>query len=402
MIGFVLLALVGCVLGVITGLTPGLHVNTITLLGLSLFPIIGITPMEFSVAMIAMAITHTFLDFIPAIFIGVPEEETALSILPTHQLLLQGKSLEAVKLTAYGSLFGLFFALLFLIPALLFVPIIYNLIRSFVVYLLMIAVLFLILREREPRRRVWATIIFFISGFLGFLSLNLKVISSTQVLFPIFSGLFGLSTILYSLKTVTKHIPQEEFAVVKFDKGLISGGFLGSLGGVLVGILPAMSPSQIGILMFEILGNNLRSFLVSVSAINTSDAIFSLVSLYTIHNARSGVATMIGKIIEIDLNTLILFIGVISFTAVFALVLHLEIGKLAMRFVGKVNYRLMSIFVFFIVVFLVYWITGVFGVLLALLSMCIGLLPILSGVSRTHSMGVLILPTIMYFLGMGL
>lgn len=36
-----------------------------------------------------------------------------------------------------------------------------------------------------------------------------------------------------------------------------------------------MSPSQIGILMYSIFGQNLRGFLVSVSAINTSDATFT-------------------------------------------------------------------------------------------------------------------------------
>jgi len=99
MLEYVLLALTGCLLGVVTGLTPGLHVNTVCLLGLGFYASAGLDPIEFSVAMIAMAITHTFLDFIPAIFLGVPEESTALSVLPAHRLVLAGKGLEAVKYT---------------------------------------------------------------------------------------------------------------------------------------------------------------------------------------------------------------------------------------------------------------------------------------------------------------
>jgi TctA family transporter len=47
---------------------------------------------------------------------------------------------------------------------------------------------------------------------------------------------------------------------------------------------------------------------------------------------------------------------------------------------------------------LVFLFTGFFGLGLAFLCTIIGLLPIMSGVSRTHLMGVLLIPTISYFL----
>ena len=87
MIYVLTLTLVGCLLGTITGLTPGLHVNTVCLIGLSLYPLLGLSVVDFGVIMISMAVTQTFIDFIPAIFIGVPEEGTALSVLPAHRLL---------------------------------------------------------------------------------------------------------------------------------------------------------------------------------------------------------------------------------------------------------------------------------------------------------------------------
>lgn len=399
MIDYIILSLAGVFLGIITGLTPGLHVNTVTLIGLSLYPLLGLNALQFSIAMVAMAITHTFLDFIPSIIIGVPEESTALSVLPAHKLLMQGKALEAVKLTAYGCVFGILFSILLFIPALMFVPILYYSIRSFVVYLIMLAVVFLILREKQQDKIFWASLSFILSGCLGLIALDLKIISSTQVLFPLFAGLFGLSNILDSIRSKSTPIPQEEFAQVKVNPRLVFSGFLGALGGILVGVLPSMSPSQMGIIIYDIVGTDIRSFLISVSAINTSDAIYSLVSLYTISNARSGVAVMIGKILDIDWNTLLLFIGVISFVSAFAAYLHLKIGRLAVGLVGRFNYRAVCVASFFMVVGLIFLFTGVFGVLVALLSLSIGLIPIRSGVSRTHLMGVLILPTIIYFLG---
>ena len=77
----------------------------------------------------------------------------------------------------------------------------------------------------------------------------------------------------------------------------------------------------------------------------------------------------------------------------------IKIGRSAMRFVGKINYRDLSVGSLFLVLILVYLVTDWFGVLLTLLSACVGLLPILAGVSRTHGMGVLLVPTILYFLG---
>jgi len=402
MLEFLALAILGCLLGIITGLTPGLHVNTVAILGLSIFPSLSISPLEFAVVMVGMSVTHTFLDFIPAIFLGVPEEETALSVLPTHQLLLQGRVIEAVRLTALGSLFGLGFALLLLLPVLILIPMIYSELRGFIVYVLIIAVIFLIIRERTKRGILWAISIFLISGYLGVLILNLGILSTTQVLFPVFVGLFGLSNIFFSLRSGISKVPQDEFIPVRIETKFVSSGFLGALGGLFVGILPAMSPSQIGILMYEIIGSDIRNFLISVSAINTSDAIFSFVSLYTIRNPRSGVATMVGKVLDLDLNTFLLLIGVIAFIAPFATILHIKIGGSAMRFVGRINYKDLSVGSLFLVLILVYLVTGWFGVLLTLLSTCIGLLPVLAGVSRTHGMGVLLVPTILYFLGFNL
>ncbi|MFH0861175.1 MAG: tripartite tricarboxylate transporter permease [Candidatus Altiarchaeota archaeon] len=398
MLDYLLLALTGCLLGVITGLTPGLHVNTVCLLGLSVYPRLGLDPLQFSVAMVAMAVTHTFLDFIPAIFIGVPEEQTALSVLPAHKLVLDGKALDAVRITAYGSLLGLFVSLLLVVPAMYVIPKVYAAIRGFVVYVIIAAVALLILREK---RKIWALTVFLLSGWFGLEVLNLKVISSTQVLFPVFAGLFGISTILDSLKSRSLRVPQKRYSTVQMDREIIWPSILGTLGGIAVGVLPAMSPSQVGILMFKMFGNSVTRFLAAVSAINTSDAIFSLVSLYTIGNPRSGVATMIGKIIEVNSQTLWLFLGTVAFTAAFATVLHLRIGALALRVFNRIDFRMLNLTTLIIVFALLHALTGLTGILIALLATAIGLIPIHTGVSRTHLMGVLIVPTVFYFLGIG-
>ncbi|MFH1721614.1 MAG: tripartite tricarboxylate transporter permease [Candidatus Altiarchaeota archaeon] len=398
MIEYLILILIGCVLGTITGLTPGLHVNTLCLLGMSIYPRLGLSPLEFSIAMVSMSLTHTFLDYIPAIFLGVPEEATCLSVLPTHRLLLQGKAMEAVRLTAYGSLLGLVFALLLLPASIRFIPVIYPHLKKYLIYLVLVAVAALIFKEKNTTNRFWATVIFFLSGELGLISLNQNMISQSQILFPVFTGLFGLSTLITSIRTNSDIPPQQPYSKVEITPSLIFAGFLGSIGGLIIGVLPAMSPSQAGVLLFSILKNNPVNFLVCLSAINTSDAIYSLASSYTINNPRSGVATMISGIIDIDLTTLILFISAMSIAALPAYLIHLKIGRWFSKALRNINYRALSLATLAFVSFLIYYLTGWFGCAIAAVSTNIGLLPILKGVGRNHLMGVLIIPTTLYLL----
>ena len=129
-----LLVIFFCVLGVFTGiatgLLPGLHVNNIALILLSLSGAIiagfgflfeyGITR-EFILVLICVfiistSISHTFHDVIPSTFLGAPDGDMALSVLPAHSLLLEGKGYEAVALSAMGSYGAILFCFLLILP----------------------------------------------------------------------------------------------------------------------------------------------------------------------------------------------------------------------------------------------------------------------------------------------
>ena len=118
-------ALLGIIAGIFTGLIPGVHINLVSLLvvSLSVYLLDIFSLPSLGVFIISMAITHTFLDVLPAIFLGAPDADTALGVLPGHKLLLQGMGYEAIKLTVIGSLFSLILAL-FLFP--LFIPLRIN------------------------------------------------------------------------------------------------------------------------------------------------------------------------------------------------------------------------------------------------------------------------------------
>ena len=80
--------LIACLLGVLcgtlTGLIPGIHVNTAGafIFASSPFLLNSLSPEFLCVLLFSMSIAHALLEFIPSTFLGVPEEGTVLSIYP--------------------------------------------------------------------------------------------------------------------------------------------------------------------------------------------------------------------------------------------------------------------------------------------------------------------------------
>lgn len=123
---------IGVALGILTGLIPGLHVNTISFLIVASQAALIVMISDILVSyqpgtmdllailssmVMALLVTHTFLNFIPATYFGAPEGETALSVLPAHELMLDGKGFEAIKASALGSFGAAILSLLFILPA---------------------------------------------------------------------------------------------------------------------------------------------------------------------------------------------------------------------------------------------------------------------------------------------
>ena len=137
LIELILFLLIGIAFGTITGLIPGIHINLIgaTLVSLSFSLFYKISPIYLVVFITSMSITHTFLDFIPSIFLGCPDTDTELSILPGHQLLKQGQGYQAILLTSYGSLAAILILTLITLPILYIInilPITYATFQKFI------------------------------------------------------------------------------------------------------------------------------------------------------------------------------------------------------------------------------------------------------------------------------
>ncbi|MEK6907638.1 MAG: tripartite tricarboxylate transporter permease [Nanoarchaeota archaeon] len=389
--------LIGCFLGIITGLTPGIHINLVSVIILSLAPFLSqyISILTLAIVIIAMSVTHTFLDALPSIFLGAPDSGMELSVLPGHKLLLEGRGYEAVVLTAIGSLFAVILMVAFAPIGLPFIKIIYPIIQKYIPYILIFFSILLIYRERKSRSL--ALIIFLLAGILGIITLNLQL---SQPLFPLLSGLFGTSILLTSIFQKTK-IPEQKITEVKLKKKEISSSMgAGFAASFLVGLLPGLGSSQAAIVATS--GQKKikpEKFLVIVGGINTFVMIVSFLALYSIDKARSGSVVVISKLLEnFTINHLILFLAVSLIAAGIATWLTLKFAKIFSNIMGKINYNKLCIFIVVLITVLVTILTDWLGLLVLIVSTSIGLIPNLAGIGKNHLMGCLILPVILFFL----
>src|SRR6056297_1036426 len=199
--------ILGVLFGTLTGLIPGIHINLVGgfLISLSTGLLLDVNPIYLVVFISAMAITHTFVDFIPSILLGCPDTSTELSVLPGHELLKKGEGFQAIILSVYGSLAAVIILLIISYPSLKIIPEIYSQIKSVMPYLLIGVSLLMILLERK---KLTALKVFLISGLLGWSVLNLGE-GLKQPLLPLLTGLFGSSMLITSIKNKSK-IPKQK------------------------------------------------------------------------------------------------------------------------------------------------------------------------------------------------
>jgi TctA family transporter len=559
----ILFTLIGTGFGIITGLIPGIHVNNVALMVLALqatilafaLAFVGAwEPSTFELAIIISAliigclVTHTFLDIIPSVYLGAPDSDTALSVLPGHRLMLAGRGYEAIKCSALGSFGSVLVALVALFPArfLMGSPVYaYEKMWPFIPFILMTIVTLLILNERgelpdpqmgrpiklkklkievrkvlkeeDPKeneeqvnisdiqnhvggsitvkgkitrhanaknvfmeastgevllsgrdlssaeiddeiivdgkvegrvtrsahlkQKLYALALFISAGFLGLIVLGapglttynwypipaLAISASTALLFPLFTGLFGLSTLLMSLID-TPDIPAQKLKDVKINlkrwrkfRGVFSGTFAGGL----VGWYPGVTGAQATVIAKSLAGGDVDSesknvnpedmdsqkeFIVAYSGVNTANGIFNVIALYVILTARSGAMHAVQDIMEDSIVPwepsqtvpvgLTLMVISVFIAAVFALFLTLYFGKVFAKIANKFPYKKMVLSVIILLVVMIFFLSGPIGMAIAVVAICMGIIPPMLGLSRVHLMGVLMFPIILYFLGL--
>lgn len=395
----ILAIVIGILIGIVTGITPGIHINLVAAiaLGFSGIILIHFTPLALVLFLVSLSITHTFVDYVPSIFLGAPDDDNFLSILPGHEMLTQGKAYHAVVYTLYGSAVALLIILIFSPLFFFFLPKIYPYAERIMPFILILAVIFLIYFEKTSRP--WALLIFLLSGILGLATINLPV---KETLLPLFTGLFGISSLITSI-TKKQKIPKQTISKlknirIKFSQFLkaISASMLAS---PLCSFLPGMGSGQAAVIGSEVVGElNRKEFLVLLGSISTIVTGLSFITLYSIGKARTGVAAAVQEITILTIPELAIITLTIIISGIFSFFLTLYISRLFAKFISKINYSKLSLGILSFLVIITLVISGWLGLLILGVSTLVGLLCIYTGVRRTHLLGSLILPAILLYL----
>lgn len=395
MIEYLIGILIGILFGIITGLTPGVHINLVSVMLLSVSSfLLGFTnPLNIAVIIISMGVTHTFLDSIPSVFLGAPDPDTVMAVLPGHKLLFEGKGWDAVRLTVIGSLLCLVFAIILMPLFAIIFPIIYSLIKPILGWILIGIVLIMLLKDSN---RKWAVLVFIFSGILGLIVLRSDI---SQPLFPLLSGMFGISALLLSLSNsveVPVQVAEETIDVHGKDFLAIIGG---AISGSFVALFPGLGAAQAAALSTIVFKIKEYAYLILVGGINTVNFVIALVSVYTIEKARNGAIAVVMEIIStIDITRLVLFAAITLIVGGVATILALKIAKGFAKIVEWVDYKYISLGIIGFIAVLSFILSGWIGCIVLIISTAIGVIPQLSGCCRSNAMGCLLLPVIVFYL----
>ena len=414
--------------GVLTGLVPGIHVNTVVALMLASSATLGAAGFDYSVLIAftcALAISHTFFDVIPGLFLGVPGD-SAFVHLPGHRMVRRGLGERAIKLSIYGSTIGLLLgagvlALLLSPWGSGFIISLEKVLSKWMLWVLLLLSSALLLSDGN---RLRALLAFLFSGALGIVVLGSPLVpggSSAPInaLFPALAGLFGVAGLVYAIGTAHSVEAEETEEVGATGAGAtdsprtpIAGPSLrGGLGGLIVGLLPGLGSANAATLLLLIedkLGARKpaevedQTYLVTVSSLNTSEALFSVAALYLISKTRSGASIAVDQLIgggvtgwDVASISLAMLAG-----GVLAGLLLWRIGPLLAQRMYRLNDVALNWAVILFLTLLVYFLLGSGGLTILMSATAIGLIPLLWGVRRAQLMGFFLVPTVLFYSGL--
>jgi len=387
--------LAGVALGTVSGLTPGLHANNFALLLVAVAPSVPGPPELVGAAMLAAGVTHTFLDVVPALALGVPDAAMAVTALPGHRLVLAGRGREALRLSALGSGLAVVFAVPLALPLTWLMVRYYPVVRPRLPIALAAVAVYLVATEGDRTARVGAALAFVASAILGLVLLDVGVdgpLPAGDVLAPLFGGLFGAPVLVDALRGGGVP-PQADARLAVGRRAVLATAGLGALAGAIVGYVPGVSAAiAAAVVLGALPRGGAREFVVAVSGVNTSNAIFALFALVALGSPRTGVLVALNEAaVPLDLP---LLLGAVVVAGAVGAVMVPTVGDRYLAAAGRVDYARLSLGMIAGLAGLSYLFAGPAGVGVFALASAIGMIPPRFGARRVHLMGVLMGPLI--------
>ncbi len=382
--------LLGIFAGIISGLVPGLHANTIAAMLVYL-------PVDKSLGaamfIVSMSITHSFIDAIPSILLGAASEENSLNLLPGHELLLRGKGLEAIQTTVLGGVATGVFAVALLPFFFSFAKNYGNQLPIVIPAIIFLTICLMMLGEKN---KVKAAAIIAASGALGGIALAK---GSGEIIAALVIGFFAVPGLLHSIAASTA-IPEQEKN--SEDKKIgAEKGFVSALTSGMLAVFPGIGPSQAATIVNAISGKMGRhEYLFIGGGINIGNLLFSMLMLFALGKTRTGMAAALRETVLMNWQSffalLLSGIAAIGIAAIATEIIAAE----AVQKIREVNYAGASKATLVFLVAVVAWISGMAGIAACISAAGISLAGLSWKVRRANCMGFLLLPTMLFYLGL--
>ncbi len=410
--------LAGAGMGLFSGLMPGIHVNTLAAMLVTSYPAISASlagtvpaediPLVVSCCIVAASVVHSFVDFVPSVFIGAPDGEDAVSVLPGHRLLLKGRGMEAVRAAAIGSLVGASASILTAVPLQwLLLNGLQDPLEAMTVTVLAVVSFLLVAGEWQNGAGAWGLAAFLVSGMLGLACMTLPmdmtgILGEGSVMLPMLTGLFGIPVLL---STSSDNVMPAQTDRVKDPVGPVPG-IRGVLMGTVAGWFPGMTATvgaSVSAAVFP--ERDPARFISTVASIGTVTSVLSLVVLSVSGNGRSGTALAIGEIAGDGLGGFMSpwFLMLLLSAAVASVIGYqatIWSGKAMSRVASRIRPGPMSRTVIVLLAAIALLLTGPIGLLVMACSTIVGLIPETCGTSRIVLCGCLIFPVLLFKTGL--
>jgi putative membrane protein len=422
-----LVAAAGALLASVLALVPALHIYNVAGFIILAMGTLGefVPPELLAMFFLGLITGYSMLNTIPSIFLSAPDDSTVFVVLPGQKYLLQQRGYEAVMLTGLGGLGGIaVLALLTPVASTLF-PAVRAILQPHLHWILWTVIAYMLISEwpkgsdRAPAgfRRWWdgwksltaGLITFVLSGILGFVLLYRSLVPVTiayQNLLPAFIGLFAVPWILQNILSRIE-LPEQHIAKsVDATPWLIfRGTFAGALGGLFAAFFPVVTGGLGGFLAGHATAQrDDRLFIISQGASKVVYYVggFLLFFVPGLHLTRGGMAWMLSSLwSSYTPQTYYLAVAAVVLSGVLSFFLLLLMTRVAIKLVGKVHYRWISLGTLVVLLVIVIGMTGWGGLLICAVATGIGLIPVLWGSRRMNCMGVLLLPIALNMAGAG-
>ncbi|MCK9323497.1 MAG: tripartite tricarboxylate transporter permease [Candidatus Methanomethylophilaceae archaeon] len=407
------MSLIGAIAGTFTGLVPGIHVNTLASIMLIGYPTLesaisdfadpNWVPVLVSACIMSASVVHSFVDFVPSVFIGAPDPDDALSILPGHRLLMNGQGMLAVRSAAVGSAIGATFAILLAIPVqYLMLNGLADQLDTLTFSILLFTLCVMVINEKGIAHKIWAILLILLSGFLGIMCMHMNlpcsgILGDGTLLFPLLTGLFGMPALMSSISNAA--IPKQT------DTGIDPVGPLPGIKGVITGCLAGWYPgitATAGASLASVFTpeNDPARFISLVASIGTVTTVFSIVTLSVSGSGRSGTVLVVKEIMDDNISGfcsegfLLLLLSIAIATAI-GYIITIKAGRLMSDVADRFDLRTLNKVVILFVTILILLLTGPFGIVILIISTVVGFIPVNIEMSRIPLTGCLIVPVLL-------